>query len=184
MTTQGDLMREGEWYLDEPELQEARRRCWRFLDKFKNGRPDDDGQRIKILNDLLGSFGDGAVIMPRFQFSYGTYISIGSNSFVNTDATFMDDAKITIGDDVRIGPGVQLLTALHPASDHQKRRDGWERAAPIEIQDNAWLGGGVIVCPGVTIGKNAVIGAGSVVVKDIPAQVFAAGNAAKVIRQL
>ncbi|WP_308159999.1 DapH/DapD/GlmU-related protein [Arthrobacter sp. ISL-5] len=77
-----------------------------------------------------------------------------------------------------------MLTALHPISDHQKRRDGWERAEPIEIEDNAWLGGGVIVCPGVTIGANTVIGAGSVVLKDIPAQVFAAGNPAKVIRQL
>ena len=96
----------------------------------------------------------------------------------------MDDAHITIGNNVRVGPGVQLLTALHPVSDHEKRRDGWGRALPIEIHDNAWLGGGVIVWPGVSIGANSVIGARSIVVKDIPAQVFTAGNPAKVIREL
>lgn len=96
----------------------------------------------------------------------------------------MDDAAITIGDDVRIGPRAQLLTALHPMEDHERRRAGWERPAPITIGHNAWLGGGVIVCPDVTIGENTVIGAGSVVVRDIPDQVFAAGNPARIIRRL
>ncbi len=90
-------------------------------------------------------------------------------------AKFGPGAAITIGDDVRIGPRAQLLTALHPMEDHERRRAGWERPAPITIDENAWLGGGVIVCPGVTIGESAVIGAGSVVVRDIPDHVTRRG---------
>jgi maltose O-acetyltransferase len=96
----------------------------------------------------------------------------------------MDDAVITIGDHVRIGPRCQLLTALHPVEDHDRRRAGWERPMPISIGPNSWLGGGVIVCPGVTIGENAVVGAGSVVTRDVPAQVLAIGNPATVIREI
>ena len=91
---------------------------------------------------------------------------------------------ITIGDDVSIGPRAQLLTALHPIDDHEQRRQRWETAAPITIGDNAWLGGGVIVCPGVGIGHDTVVGAGSVVTRDLPARVLAAGNPCRVIRTL
>jgi maltose O-acetyltransferase len=181
---QKDRMLRGDWYLDEPELTEERRRCWRKLDRFNSTGADDDAERRQILEELLAKFGPGASVLPRFQCSYGAQISIGTNSFVNNDALFMDDATITIGDDVRIGPRAQLLTALHPMEDHERRRAGWERPAPITIGDNAWLGGGVIVCPGVTIGENAVIGAGSVVIRDIPDHVFAAGNPARMIRGL
>ncbi|MBW4720234.1 sugar O-acetyltransferase [Saccharothrix obliqua] len=172
-----DRLLRGEWYLDEPELAEDRRRCQAVLDRFN---ATGDQTTLHRLLDLA----PGATVLPRFQCSYGTRITIGRNSFVNTDATFMDDARITIGADVRIGPRAQLLTALHPVEDHELRRAGWERAAPITIGDNTWLGGGVIVCPGVTIGENTVIGAGSVVVRDVPAHVFAAGNPARTIRAL
>jgi maltose O-acetyltransferase len=181
---QKDRMLRGDWYLDEPDLAEERRRCWRLLDRFNATGADDDTQRRQILEELLAKFGPGACLLPRFQCSYGAQISIGANSFVNNDALFMDDALITISDNVRIGPRAQLLTALHPMQDHERRRAGWERPAPITIGDNAWLGGGVIVCPGVTIGENTVIGAGSVVVRDIPDHVFAAGNPARIIRRL
>lgn len=184
MGEQKNRMLRGEWYLDEPDLVEERRHCWRMLDKFNATGADDDAERCRILGELLGNFGPGACVLPRFQCSYGSLISIGANSFVNNDAIFMDDATITIGDDVRIGPRAQLLTAQHPMQDHHQRRAGWERPAPITIGDNTWFGGGVIVCPGVTIGENTVIGAGSVVVLDIPDHVFAAGNPARVIRQL
>lgn len=177
-------MLRGEWYLDEPDLQEGRRRCWRLLDRFNATGADDDRERDLILDEMLAERGPGAVVMPRFQCSYGTRIRLGANSFVNHDALFMDDAAITVGDDVRIGPRAQLLTALHPVDDHDRRRAGWERPLPIEIGPNAWLGGGVIVCPGVTIGANAVVGAGSVVTRDVPAQVFAAGNPARVVRPI
>ncbi|MGW5642094.1 sugar O-acetyltransferase [Saccharopolyspora sp. NPDC003762] len=184
MGEQKERMLRNEWYLDEPDLVEDRRRCWRLLDRFNATNADDDDERRVILEELVSKLGNGAVVMPRFQCSYGTQISLGSSSFVNHDALFMDDAMITIGDDVRIGPRTQLLTALHPVEDHDRRRGGWERPLPISIGSNAWLGGGVIVCPGVTIGENAVIGAGSVVTRDVPAQVFAAGNPAKVIRRI
>lgn len=181
---QKDRMLRGDWYLDDPELTEDRRRCWRMLDRFNATGADDALERRRILEGLLAQLGQGASVLPRFQCSYGTQITIGANSFVNNDALFMDDARITIGEDVRIGPRAQLLTALHPMEEHERRRAGWERTAPITIGDNVWLGGGVIVCPGVTIGGNSVIGAGSVVVKDIPERVFAAGNPAQVIRPL
>ncbi|MFD2421815.1 sugar O-acetyltransferase [Amycolatopsis pigmentata] len=184
MGEQKDRMLRGDWYLDEPDLAAERRHCWRILDRFNATGADDDTERRRILEELLAKFGPGASVLPRFHCSYGTQITIGANSFVNNDALFMDDALITIGDDVRIGPRAQLLTALHPMEDHERRRAGWERPAPITVGDNAWLGAGVIVCPGVTIGKNAVIGAGSVVVRDIPDQVFAAGNPAQTIRRL
>ncbi|WP_424190308.1 sugar O-acetyltransferase [Actinokineospora sp. G85] len=184
MGEQKDRMLRGDWYLDEPELAEDRRHCQRALDRFNATGADDDTERRLILEGLLAELGPGANVLPRFQCSYGALISIGAHSFVNHDALFMDDAPITIGDDVRIGPRAQLLTALHPVEDHERRREGWERPVPIAIGDNAWLGGGVIVCPGVVIGGNTVIGAGSVVVRDVPDHVFAAGNPARVIRRL
>lgn len=184
MGEQKDRMLRGEWYLDEPDLVADRKRCWRVLDRFNATGADDDAERRRLLEALFADFGPGACVLPRFQCSYGAQISIGANSFVNNDALFMDDAAITIGEDVRIGPRAQLLTALHPLEDHERRRAGWERPAPITIGDNAWLGGGVIVCPGVSIGADAVVGAGSVVVRDVPGRVFAAGNPARVIRQL
>lgn len=177
-------MLRGDWYLDEPELAEERRRCRRLLDRFNATLADDVDERRAILAELLGKLGPGSSVLPRFQCSYGTRITIGAHSFVNNDALFMDDAPITIGDDVRIGPRAQLLTALHPMADHEQRRAGWERTAPITIGDNVWFGGGVIVCPGVTIGGNTVVGAGGVVVRDLPDHVFAAGNPARIIRRL
>jgi maltose O-acetyltransferase len=177
-------MARGEWYLDEPELARDRLRCDRLLDRFNATLADDADERRTILTELVAELGPGAVVLPRFVCSYGSRIRIGANGFVNWDAVFMDDAPITLGADVRLGPRVQLLTALHPMEDHDRRRDGWERPLPITIGDNAWLGGGVIVCPGVTIGANAVLGAGSVVIRDVPDRVFAAGNPARPIREL
>lgn len=184
MGEQKNRMLRNEWYLDEPDLLEDRRRCWRLLDRFNATGADDDAERHSILEELLGSIEPGAIIMPRFHCSYGAHIRLGKNGFINNDALLMDDATIDIGDDARIGPRTQLLTALHPVEDHERRRAGWERPEPITIGSNAWLGAGVIVCPGVNIGENTVIGAGSVVIRDIPEHTFAAGNPARVIRQL
>ncbi|MGY4721335.1 sugar O-acetyltransferase [Naumannella huperziae] len=184
MGDQANRMRRGEWYLDEPDLITERRECWRVLDRFNATGPDDDDMRRELLASLLGELGVGAVVLPRFRCSYGSHTRIGPNAFVNEDAIFMDDAPITIGADARIGPRAQLLTALHPMNDHERRRAGWERPEPITVGENAWLGGGVIICPGVTIGRDAVIGAGSVVTRDVPAATFAAGNPARAIRDL
>lgn len=185
VSTELQRMLAGELYRDsDPELVEMRKACGRLLDRFNATAAADDAVRSRILVDLLGDIGDGSWIMPRFQCDYGTNITIGGNSFLNYDAILMDCAPITIGDDVSIGPRVQLLTALHPVEDHRARRARWETAAPIVISDNVWLGGGVIVCPGVTIGRNTVIGAGSVVTKDVPDHVVAVGNPCRVLRAL
>ncbi len=171
-------MRSGELYrADDPELVAARQTCRRLLTAFNAG---DE----RVLHELLGSLGEGSEILARFQCDYGTHIAVGAGCFINYDAIFLDCASITIGDHVQIGPRVQLVTALHPVDDHESRRTGWESAAPIVIADNAWLCAGVIVCPGVTIGENSVIGAGSVVVRDIPAGVLAMGSPCRVLRKL
>lgn len=114
---------------------------------------------------------------------YGTRISIGARTFINVGFTSADVAPIVIGEDCQIGPHVQLLTPTHPLAP-QPRKDKVESASPITLGDNVWLGGGVIICPGVSIGDNSVIGAGSVVTRDIPANVVAVGNPARVLREV
>lgn len=184
-STMKQRMLGGELYRDDdPELVAERKRCGALLDRFNATTSEQDGQRQEILRELLGSIGGGSWVMPRFQCDYGHLITLGRNSFLNYDAILMDCAPITIGDDVSIGPRVQLLTALHPIADHEARRQRWESAAPITIGDNVWLGGGVIVCAGVTIGADTVVGAGSVVTRDLPPRVLAVGNPCRVIRDL
>lgn len=166
---------------DDPDLVASRRACQRRLAVF-NASPVDDERRHRLLCELFGSFGAGSDVLPRFQCDYGEHIHLGANCFVNYDAVMLDCAPITIGDNAAIGPRAQLLTALHPIDDHHARRAGWETAAPITIGHNVWLGAGVIVCPGVTIGDDSVVGAGSVVTRDVPAQVLAVGNPCRVSR--
>lgn len=129
-------MLNGELYRDnDPELVAERKRCQQLLDRYNAAGAADDLVRDEILAELLGSLGDGSWIMPRFQCDYGYQITIGTNSFLNYDAILLDCARITIGNDVSIGPRAQLLTALHPIDDHQARRDRWESAAPITIEE-------------------------------------------------
>jgi maltose O-acetyltransferase len=123
------------------------------------------------------------VVRPPFYCDYGSQIRIGDRSYVNFNAVLLDVAAIEIGADVQIGPNVQLLTPHHPL-DPEPRRAKWEAAQPITIGDNVWLGGGVIVLGGVTIGPDTVVGAGSVVTRDLPAGVLALGNPARVQRPL
>ena len=143
----------------------------------------DHAGRERLLRDLLGSVGEGTVIRPPFRCDYGYQTHVGARTFANWGLVALDVGRITIGDDVQIGPNVQLLTATHPV-EAAPRRAKWEGSAPIAIGDNAWLGGGVIVCPGVTIGENTVVGAGAVVVRDLPANVVAVGNPARIVRRL
>jgi len=185
MQSQRERMLSGALYrANDPDLVASRRACQRLLDVFNTTRADDDDVRQQLLRELLGSLGKGSLILPRFQCDYGTYITIGANTFVNYDPIMLDCAPITIGNDVSIGPRVQLLTALHPVDDHDARRAGWESASAIAIGNNTWVGAGVTVCPGVTVGDNSVIGAGSVVTNDVPAHVVAAGNPCRVIRKV
>jgi maltose O-acetyltransferase len=139
--------------------------------------------RDRMLAELLGAFGEGSVIRPPLYCDYGYRTTVGARTFANFGLVILDVARISIGDDVQIGPNVQLLTATHPL-EAGPRRDKWESAQPVTIEDNVWLGGGVIVCPGVTIGENTVVGAGSVVTKDLPADVVAVSSPARVLRSL
>ena len=144
--------------------------------------PTDRAGRRRILEELLGSVGEDVEIRQPFRVDYGYQIHVGPRTFANWGLVAADVGRIEIGADVQIGPNVQLLTPTHPI-DPDQRRDKWEAAEPITIGDNVWLGGGVIVCPGVSIGADTVVGAGSVVTKDLPARVVAVGNPARVIRR-
>ena len=177
-----ERMLAGEPYVaDDPVLAEERARATRLVDRFNRTGVDDGVDRHRLLLELLGHLGEGAEIEPPLRCDYGYRIRVGARTFVNYGLVALDVASITIGDDVQIGPNVQLLTPTHPI-DPEARRAKWEAAQPIAVGDNAWLGGGVIVLPGVTIGENTVVGAGSIVTKDLPSNVVAVGNPARVVR--
>ncbi|MBW4703104.1 sugar O-acetyltransferase [Micromonospora sp. RL09-050-HVF-A] len=174
----------GEPYIaNEPEIIADLDRAARLTERFNRSAADDPQGRLATLRDLLGSLGEGAWVRPPLHCDYGWQTHLGARSFVNFNAVLLDVARITIGADVQIGPNVQLLTATHPV-EAEPRRAKWESAQPITIGDNVWLGGGVIVLAGVTIGANTVVGAGAVVTRDLPANVVAVGNPARVIRTL
>jgi maltose O-acetyltransferase len=184
MSSHKQRMLRGKPYLaGDPELVADRRRARLLVEALNATRVDHSEERRELLERLLGRLGEGAVIEPPFQCDYGLTISVGERTFVNYGAIVLDCAPVTIGSEVQVASGVQLLTATHPL-DAGPRRAGWESAAPVSIGDGAWLGAGVIVCPGVTIGENTVVGAGAVVVGDLPPGVLAVGNPARVVRAL
>jgi maltose O-acetyltransferase len=178
-----ERMLAGEPYLFDSSLDDDTRRCRRLLQTINAATPDQDDERDAALRELLGAFGEDSNIRPPCRCEYGYQIYVGERVFANFGLVCLDVARITIGDDTRIGPGVQLLTPTHPL-EPGVRREGWESADPITIGRNAWLGGAVVVCPGVTIGDDTVVGAGSVVTRDLPAGVLAVGNPARFVRSL
>lgn len=179
-----ERMLAGDLYIaDDPQIATDSRRAQALCHRLNTMDPTDhDGVRSTLV-ELLGAFGAGSEIRPPFHCDYGYQTHIGARTFANWGLVSLDVAPVTIGDDVQIGPNVQLLTATHPV-EPGPRRDKWEAAEPIVIGDNVWLGGGVIVCPGVTIGANTVVGAGAIVTRDLPANVLAVGNPARVIRTI
>jgi len=179
-----ERMRAGDLYIaDDPEILEAANASIELMAAYNATTPRQEPLRRRLLAELLGAIGEGTAIRPPLYVDYGSNLRIGARCFANFGLTALDVAPITIGDDVQIGPHVQLLTPTHPV-DPELRRARWEAAAPIVIGDNVWLGGGVIVCPGVTIGANTVVGAGAVVTRDLPGDVMAVGSPARVIRPL
>ncbi|WP_238007299.1 sugar O-acetyltransferase [Dactylosporangium sp. AC04546] len=179
-----ERMLAGDLYIaDDPQLHQESVRAQRLTHRINTADPGDHPALLALYAELFGAFGEGSWIRPPIQCDYGYQTRIGARSFANWGLISLDVATVTIGDDVQIGPNVQLLTATHPI-EPGPRREKWEAAQPIVIGDNVWLGGGVIVGPGVTIGENTVVGAGSVVVKDLPANVVAVGSPARVIREL
>jgi maltose O-acetyltransferase len=184
LRSEKDRMLRGEPYLaNDPALLLERKQCRLVSERFNATSFGDPAARRAILTELLGGLAEDAEVMAPFQCDYGYHITVGARTFINYGVVVLDGARVTIGDDVQIGPGVQLLTALHPL-DPVERRRGTETAKPVTIGDRAWLAAGVIVCPGVAIGADVVVGAGSVVTKNLPAGHLCFGNPCRVIRQI
>ena len=182
--TMRERMLAGDAYIaDDPDLARENGRAQRLTMQYNALDPLDGAARRALLEDLLGAFGPGSTIRAPFACDYGYQTTVGARTFANWGLVALDVGRITIGDDVQIGPNVQLLTATHPV-EPGPRRDKWEGSAPITLEDNVWLGGGVVVLPGVTIGRDTVVGAGSVVTRDLPPGVVAVGNPARVVKQI
>jgi maltose O-acetyltransferase len=174
----------GDLYIaNDPELARDYLRAMALMERFNGSSAAAPGLRRRLLDDLLGDFGEGSEIRPPMYCDYGYQIHIGDRTFVNFGFVALDVARIVIGDDVQIGPNVQLLTPTHP-TDARLRRAKWEAAKPITIGGNAWLGGGAIILAGVSVGENAIVGAGAVVTKDVPPNSVVVGNPARVVRSL
>jgi len=174
----------GELYdASDPDLDRRRHRARGLTTRYNAARSDDAAARTAILQELLGRMGDRVQIESPFYCDYGENIEVGDRVFINFGCVLLDCAMIRLGDNVMLAPYVQLYTGHHPI-DARERIKGPELASPITIGENAWLGGGVIVCPGVTIGADTTIGAGSVVTKDIPPGVLAVGNPCRVVRRI
>ena len=184
LRTMRERMLAGDPYIaDDPELGELSARALDVAAAYNATSVRQASLRRRLLEELLGAVGEGTELRPPLYVDYGSNVRLGARCFANFGLVALDVAPITIGDDVQMGPNVQLLTPTHPV-EPQPRRDKWEAARPITIGDNVWLGGGAIVLPGVTIGENTVVGAGAVVTRDLPANVVAVGNPARVVRTL
>lgn len=162
---------------DDPELVADRARCEQLMRRY-NADADE-----AVLRELLGAIGASSEVRPPFFCDYGWNITLGDNVFLNFNCVILDVVPVTIGDRVQIASAVQILAADHPR-DAETRAMGLENGRPIVIEDDAWIGGGAILCPGVTVGRGSVIGAGSVVTRDIPPGVIAAGNPCRVLRDI
>jgi len=177
------MLRGALYRFDDPELRADHARAQEILERYNATRHAELVERDRLLRELLGGVGEHVVVRPAFRCDYGTRIAIGARTFVNYDCVMLDAAPIKIGAACQLATQVQLVTATHPI-DPEPRRLGWECAEPITIGDNVWLGAGVIVCPGVRIGNDTVVGAGSVVTRDLPGGVVAFGAPAKVRRSI
>lgn len=184
MKTEKEKMLAGELYdaLDK-QLSAERLKTRLLIKELNDTREDQTEERRGILEELIPEAGADLWLQPPFYCDYGTNIKVGEKVFFNFNCVVLDVAQVTIGSRSLFGPSVQIYTATHPL-DYKERASGLEYAKPIVIGEDVWIGGNAVICPGVTIGDRSVIGAGSVVTKDIPADVFAAGNPCKVIRHL
>lgn len=163
------------------ELARARQRGKALCFEINQLHPDEIEKRSLLLKELFGSIGENVWVEQPIRMAYGSNTTVGSNVYINFNLTIIDDYKVTIGNNVMFGPNVTIAVTNHPVHP-DLRREGGMYALPVVIEDDVWIGSGAIIAPGVTLGKGCVIGAGSVVTKDIPANVIAVGNPSKVLR--
>lgn len=172
---------QGKLFTDECEgLPEERLEAKRRMKRFNDSEPGDVEKRKELLNDIFGRETD-VWIEPPFYFCYGRHILVGDGTYINMNCNFVDDGEIRIGKNVLFGPAVTIATTGHPVNPNLRQ---YMYADPVEIGDNCWIGANVVILPGVTIGANSVIGAGSVVVRDIPENCVAVGNPCRVLREI
>jgi maltose O-acetyltransferase len=184
MKSEREKMLAGELYIAaDSELSQMHLKAQTLLHEFNASAPDATQQRQDIINSLFGAVGSGFEVKPPFFCDYGCNIFAGDQLFINYDCVILDCNAVRLGNNVLLAPKVQIYTAYHPL-DPDIRRTMVEMADPVTIGDDVWIGGGAIICPGVQIGNGSTIGAGSVVTRDIPARVFAAGNPCRVIKEL
>ena len=184
-SAQKDKMHSTELYLPmDKEILDEQLKCLDRLHAFNQSLPSEVEKREALLKELFAEIGEGCYIEPPLRSNWGgRHVHFGKNVYANFNLTLVDDTHIYVGDCTMIGPNVTLATAGHPVWP-ALREKGYQYNAPVRIGRNCWLGAGVIVVPGVTIGDNTVIGAGSVVTKDIPANVVAVGNPCRVLREI
>lgn len=176
----------------DPELRAMKLRSHNLSSDYSRTFEDETEKRKQLIAEILGEFGEGGFIQGPVFFHYGRHTKIGKRFFGNYNLTIQDDAMVTIGDDCNFGPNVTIVTPVHPMLADERFRmldkDGNQKrycyAKSVKIGNDCWFGANVVVCPGVTVGDGCVIGAGSVVVKDIPPYTFAAGNPCRVIREI
>lgn len=185
MASEKEKMLRGELYdaNNDPGLIAERKSCKILLHALNSISPQEEGARELVLRKIIGAAKGKMTIESPFHCDYGYNIEVGENFYMNVNCVILDEAKVTFGDNVFVAPGCGFYTAGHPF-DVDQRNAGLEYARPITVGNNVWIGGNVVVLPGVTIGHNCVIGAGSVVNRDIPDNSLAAGNPCKVIRSL
>ena len=184
MTEKEKLLAGQVYSATDPELLRELNACKDVIHRYNQLLPSMRAERTAMLKSLLGHVGDdNTLINQPFYCDYGSNISVGKRFFANFNFTVLDEARVTIGDDCFVGPNVGIYTACH-STDPVERNSRREWGEPVTIGDNVWIGGNVTILPGVTIGDNVTIGAGSVVTHDIPANVVAAGNPCRVIKEI
>lgn len=176
----------------DPELKAIKLRCHNLCSEYNRTFEDETQKRSELVHQIFAAFGESSFVQGPMQIHYGTHTRIGNRFFGNFNLTIQDDAPVEIGDDCNFGPNVTIVTPVHPMLPDERKVLYDENgvpcrmcyAKPVKIGSDCWFGANVVVCPGVTIGENCVIGAGSVVTRDIPANSFAAGNPCRVIRPI
>ena len=182
---QWEAMVSGQWFMPgTPETAEEHARGFETAQQLNDLGNTDPGKAREIIAQLIHPESGSTMIHAPINIEFGTNLRCGNRVFINFNATILAQAPITLGDDVMIGPNCSLITVGHPVADHRMRRGGWEQAKPISIGENTWLGANVTVLPGVSIGKQCVVGAGTLVTRDIPDNSLVLGSPGTVVRTL